>query len=115
MWSAEVARQLRERGHDVVAVLERPDLQGQSDSTVFEIANYERRAVVTENAPDFHRLASKAVQSSAPHYGVVFTSIHRFPRSNPRTIGRLVRALGQLLHDDRDLTNQEWWLPESNP
>ena len=110
MWSAEIARQLRERGHDVAAVLERPKLRGGSDAAVFELARLEQRVVVTENARDFHKLAAEALRSSASHSGLVFTSIHRFPRGDRRSIGPMVRALDRLLQDDPDLTDQEWLL-----
>ena len=37
--------------HDVEAVLERSDLVGRTDDVVFECAQSEGRAVVTENVP----------------------------------------------------------------
>jgi hypothetical protein len=50
MFSPEIARQLRLRGHDVVAVLEQLELVRLLDPDVFEAAQTEQRTVVTENA-----------------------------------------------------------------
>lgn len=115
MWSAEVARQLRERGHDVIAVVERSDLRGLPDATIFELADAEGRAIVTENARDFHQLAMSAIRSSTAYPGVVYTSNQRFPRGDSRTIGRVSQALEQLLTEGIDLSNREWWLSEPTP
>ena len=43
-----VADELRDRGHDAVAVLEM-EMQGAPDADVFELAVKEQRVVVTEN------------------------------------------------------------------
>jgi len=74
MWSASVAVQLRRRGHDVAAVLERPDLRGQSDAAVFSAAQTEERAIVTENVIDYRPIAAAELQRSTTHCGVVFTT-----------------------------------------
>ncbi len=95
MYAPAVARQLRQREHDAVAVGERPDLRGLPDRTLFAAAAVERRALVTENARDFMILASELVETSA-HFGLVLTSAKRFPRHEAGT-GALVRALESLL------------------
>jgi predicted nuclease of predicted toxin-antitoxin system len=43
MWSPEIARQLRSRGFDVVAVVERSDLRSASDDDVLAVARLEER------------------------------------------------------------------------
>jgi hypothetical protein len=48
MWPAVLAEQLRGRGHDVVAVLERDDLVHQRDEVIFQASQVEQRAVFTE-------------------------------------------------------------------
>lgn len=110
MWSAEVAVQLRRRGHDVAAVAERSDLRGQTDSTVFGVAQAEGRAVVTENAIDFRPLALDAIQHGRVHAGLILTSNRRFPRHDRRTIGRLIGALDELLASGMDGEDLEYWL-----
>jgi hypothetical protein len=41
---------------------------------------------------------------------LVFTLNRLFPRGDPRTVGRLVTALDDLLSTDPDLERQEIWL-----
>lgn len=111
-FSPEVARQLRDRGHDAVAVRELVEVRGLSDRDVLGLATLERRAIVTENVADFVELHRSAVVASASHFGIVFTSPRQFPRTR-RAIGRIVRALDSLLvaHPSADaLRDQTWWL-----
>lgn len=113
-FSPEIARQLRERGHDVVAARERVELHGLSDRELLGVAVSERRAIVTENVIDFVPLHAEALATSASHFGVVFTSSRTFPRTR-RAIGRLVRALDRLLAEhaaDDALRDQTWWLQQ---
>lgn len=92
-----IARQLRDRGPDVVAAKERGELCGLSDSELFAWALAEDRVVVTENVRDFVPLHEALLAQGRPHPGVVFASNQRFPRGKPATIGALVRALDALL------------------
>jgi predicted nuclease of predicted toxin-antitoxin system len=111
-FSPEIARQLRSRGHDVVAARERADVHGLADSELLALATVERRAVVTENVADFVELHRTSVVTRQPHHGIIFTSPRQFPRTR-RAIGRMVRALDGLLgaHPlDDALTDQTWWL-----
>ena len=110
MWSADIAEQLRRRGHDVVAVTELPNLRGLRDAELFAIAQTEGRAIVTENVSDFRPLAAHALQQGRPHFGLVFTTNRSFPRHDPRTIGRLIAALHDLLSLGPDSSNLEHWL-----
>jgi len=50
---------LRQRGHDVVAVVDGTDLVGCSDRIILEVASSELRAVVTNNIKDFRPLAAE--------------------------------------------------------
>ncbi|MFL5839912.1 MAG: DUF5615 family PIN-like protein [Thermoleophilaceae bacterium] len=61
--SPEIARQLRDRGHDVVAVGERSDLRGRSDRVHFASLPDERRAIVTRDLGDFRSLLAAALRS----------------------------------------------------
>jgi hypothetical protein len=110
MWSAAIAVQLRRRGHDVVAVLERPEPRGQPDEVVFVAAQAEERVIVTENVIDYRPLAAHDIQRGGSYAGLIFTTSRRFPRHDVRTAGRLVRALDELLVEIPDRQNQEHWL-----
>ncbi len=91
-----IAAQLRLQGHDVVAVVERPDLIRSADGTLWAAARTERRAIVTEDVGDFMRLASQDAAIGKPQPGLVLIHHRRFSRSN-RHIGRIVASLHALL------------------
>lgn len=110
MGSPEIAVQLRRRGHDVVAVAERPELRGQPDATVFAAAQTEERAVVTENVLDYRPLGAVELEHGRSHGGLIFTINRRFPRHDARTAGRLVTALEAFLAAETAITNREMWL-----
>jgi Domain of unknown function (DUF5615) len=107
MWSAAVAVQLRNRGHDVQAVDERTELRSKSDQTLFEVAQLEQRTLVAENVPDFRRISTRHVAAGGTHYGIVYT---RISRHKPGAIGRLVTALDDLLNRDPPIGNSEYWV-----
>lgn len=93
-----VARQLRERGYDVVAVAERDDLRGRPDPEIFDAAIAEGRAVVTEDVRDFSLLVVQAAELDRRHPGVILTMGSRYPR-RPGTRVRLAEALAALLEE----------------
>lgn len=110
-FSPEIARQLRDRGHDAVAMREL-EARGLADRDVLALATLQRRAIVTENVADFVELHRVAIITGAAHFGVVFTSPRQFPRTR-RAIGRMVRSLEALIaaHPGADaLRDQTWWL-----
>jgi hypothetical protein len=112
-YSPEIARQLRTRDHDVVAVAERADLVGISDDELFRRMAQERRAIVTNNVKDFRPLATRAAVATDDHYGLLFTSDRRRD-----TIGRFVDALDGFLrrHEgEESYRNQVQWLSASSP
>jgi hypothetical protein len=53
MYPRRLAEQLRAEGHDVVAVVELPDLVGREDAEVARWACERGRVVVTENVVDY--------------------------------------------------------------
>jgi len=110
MLSPEIAAQLRRRGHDAVAVGERTDLRAQSDAIIFARAQREGRAIVTENVSDFRPLASFELQQGRSCPGLIFMTNRRFPRNDPRTAGRLVTALNDLLSTTLGPADPETWL-----
>jgi predicted nuclease of predicted toxin-antitoxin system len=114
MWPASLAEQLRKRGHDVVAVIERKDLTHAADDTVFETSRREERAVFTENVRDYLPLATDCLGRSQEFFGLVLTSDQTFPRGHSRILGRVVAALDRYLieHPASDaLRNRIDWLP----
>jgi predicted nuclease of predicted toxin-antitoxin system len=93
--SPEIARQLRERGHDVVAVGERAGLRGRPDRVHFASLPDEQRAIVTRDLADFRPLLAEALRRGGKTYGLV--CVPRRFSLNRAGIGRLVRALDALL------------------
>jgi hypothetical protein len=90
MYPAALAELLRDRGHDVVAVVEVAELVGRPDGDVVRWAHEHERAVVTENVVDYAGLEPGA------HGGLVLVNSRRWPRTRSR-IPRLADALGALL------------------
>jgi predicted nuclease of predicted toxin-antitoxin system len=98
--SPEIARQLRNRGHDVVAVGEHPDLKGRSDHVHFACLADEQRVIVTQDLRDFRPLLAAAMRTGTPTYGLICVS-RRFQPSGAQC-GRLVRALDHFLERNPD-------------
>ena len=67
MLSPAIARELRERGHDVLAVADRPGWIALSDPEVMALARTERRAVVTNNLRDYRPLRAAWRDLHAKH------------------------------------------------
>jgi hypothetical protein len=111
MLSPQIARALRARGHDVLAVKEHDEWIGRSDPAVLQLAREQRRAIVTNNLRDFRPLQVDVLASGEGHFGMVFV-----PPGYRRTradVGRLVAALEVQLAaypGDEDLANGECWL-----
>jgi len=91
-----IAVQLRFQGHDVVAVVERPDLHGAADEMLWAVARTESRVVVTQDVGDFVRLALQDAAIGRPHPGLALIHTRWFSRGD-RHVGRLVASLGALL------------------
>jgi hypothetical protein len=112
MYSAAIAKALRARRRDVVAVVEREVLRGVSDPELFEAAQTEGRAIVTENVRDFAPLASGYDARGEAHHGLVLVPPSKYPRANPRTVGKMVAALEALAgnHESDVPTSLRTWL-----
>ena len=109
MFSAEIAIQLRRRGHDVLAVNERRDFWELPDPDLFQAAQAEQRILVTENGSHFLRLDRTYRQQGESHHGLILTTHHRFDRRGSRGIGQLVLALDALLR------TREGWPTGNSP
>ncbi len=117
-YSPDIAAALRESGHDVVSVKERPELLSLSDEELLSAMAEERRALLTENVQDFAPLVRRRAAESTSHYGVIFTSPRSMPRSK-ETIGAYVKLLERLMRthpdDDDFLDRVDWLTPQVSP
>jgi len=98
MYTPAVAEQLRAHGHDA-ASLHDPEyraLEGEADEEVWAAAIADGRALVTEKVSDFRRIEAAALARGEPTAQLILTTDRQFPRGDPATLGRLVRALDAL-------------------
>jgi hypothetical protein len=113
--SPEIARQLRSRGHHVVAVSERPDLRERSDRVHFASQPDEQRAIVTRDLGDVRPLLADALRRGQATYGLVYVP-RRFAL-NREGLGPIVTTLDALLiahpaFDAAVTAGGEIWLQE---
>jgi predicted nuclease of predicted toxin-antitoxin system len=92
MLSAQIAEQIRSRGHDALAVDETPELRGFPDPDLFAQPQEQERAIVTYNREDFLALDREYRSHQRAHHGVVILRPRRFPQG-AASIGALVTAL----------------------
>jgi hypothetical protein len=110
--SPAVARALRDRGHDVIAVAEHAELRSLADASILVAAASDHRVVVTQDIEDFTRIGSQRLPDGRWHRGVVLASPRSFPPSK-RSAGPLIRALELLLtsrHPSEELAGEMIWL-----
>lgn len=103
MWSHEIALQLRSRRHDVIAATE-PEHEarygGLDDEIVFERAQEDGRALVTENVGDFERARVAFERTGRSHHGLIYARAPQFNRNlGAGVIGPMVLALERLLSE----------------
>jgi hypothetical protein len=112
MYTHAIAEQLRARGHDANAVVERAEVRGLADTDIFALAQTEQRTVVTEDIADLSVIADDYDQRGQVHYGLVLVDRGRFPRASPGTIGRMVTELDGLLEERPKTTpvSLRYWL-----
>jgi hypothetical protein len=114
MHAPAVAAELRARGHDAVAVKERPELIGLPDRELLVAASAEGRALVTENVKDFAALHTSMTAGGEHHAGLVFTHPRRFPRHARNHLAVLASVLALFLANEagalRGVDSFVWWL-----
>jgi predicted nuclease of predicted toxin-antitoxin system len=104
-----IAALLRQRGFDVVSVIEREDIAGRSDRMILDIASEEGRAVITNNVKDFRPLAAERLARGQAHGGLIL-----LPSKRTRTravVESLADAIGRVLEAHPEgLEASERWL-----
>ena len=111
-FSFRIAEQLRKKGCDVIAVVERPELREMSDEALLRWAGRNDRALVTENVQDFLPIHAEFLNHGEQHCGLILTSARRFPRSTDG-FGVLITALARLLSENQAssrLLSDIFWL-----
>lgn len=107
--SPRIAVLLREAGYDVLAVADRHDLVACSDRAVFEAANAEGRAVVTNNIKDFRPLAAEWLAMGRTHPGLILLpSARTRTRAAVHTLAAAVQAV--LSAHPEDIAGSEQWI-----
>jgi len=118
MVSSTVAVQLRRRGHDVVAVQDPAllHLRGLPDCDLLQHAAGARRAVVTDNVPDFFDCDRRRLERADPHHGLLLFGNETFPRHRHEVfVSRVLAVLDRELreHPDDDDTSWVRWLQDA--
>lgn len=109
MLPAAIAEQLRQRGHDVIAVSEHPELPGLPDPELLEHCGREQGAIVTYNGDDYLELDRRYRSEGRDHAGVVILNPRRFPQG-AATIGALVHSLVTFLSQEPTYPSFIHWL-----
>ena len=109
MLAGAIAQQLRRRGHDAIAAVERPELRGLDDPALFERAQVQARALVTYNRDDFLALDRLHRAERREHNGLVILNPRRFPQGTA-SVGRLVESLDALVRAGPPYPSFVQWL-----
>jgi hypothetical protein len=112
LYTPLIAARLRELGHDVVSVHDRPPLLGTPDPELLRLMAAEHRAILTDNVADFMAVITGLALAGDDHYGLLLTSDAAMPRSR-NTIGLFVRTLDHYLRGrtaEDALRNRIDWL-----
>lgn len=93
MLSPKIGAGLEDRGPDVDAVTQRPDLMAlHDDEPILAATTAEGRIMVTTNIGDFAVLDARWAAESRTHAGIVFVTTSAFPQDRS-FIGSVVKAL----------------------
>jgi hypothetical protein len=101
MWTPTIARELRRRGFDVVAISETshaPRYAGFSDDAVFARAQDDTLTIVTDNVSDYEMVRRGWESRGRAHQGIIYALNPPFNRHRGDSIiGDMVRALEHFL------------------
>lgn len=104
-----VARPLRERGHDVLAIVEHREYWGMSDDGIVELAIAQKRITVTFDLADYSGILAQAA-SSEGHCGAIFISSKVAAQSH---FGKVIKGIEDALKtwpDQDGWRNRIHWL-----
>lgn len=102
MISPRVARELRDKGFDVVAVkADRPEWEALPDREILRHAAAEGRTVVSNDVLDFQLIHNRMMAEGEGHFGILFTDDAAMPR-NKASIPLWVQTLAGFLETNRD-------------
>lgn len=104
-----VAVQLRDRGHDVIAVTEHAELRGCPDAAHLRWCERAGRAIVTYDRGDFLALDRDYKTAGTEHGGIVILTVGAFPQ-RASSIDKLVRSLDRLLRAGKPYPSFVHWL-----
>lgn len=96
-----VGEALGERGHDVLAVDQSPELREYEDLDLLRLAREESRVLVTANVGDFMEHVTEWAQVGESHAGIVMVTY----QVTQGRFGLLIQGLEELFQD----TTQEQW------
>jgi predicted nuclease of predicted toxin-antitoxin system len=99
MLSGAIAKQLRARGIDVVAVVEDSALIGTADEDLLAHAAVQQRVLVTVNVADFAGLANDWRAGGRAHAGLVYVTNRTFSQDRS-FVGAIASALAALIDAD---------------
>ena len=94
-YSPLIARGLRHRRHDAIAVAE-AGWEAEDDESLLELCRGEQRALLTNNVADFAVIGRRWQLEGRSHHGMIFTADASLPRTRD-AIGRYVSALDTLM------------------
>jgi hypothetical protein len=110
-YSPLIARELRARGHDVVAAVE-VGWETEDDDALLGLCADQQRTLLTNNVADFAVIARQWQTEGRAHGGLVFSSDASRPGTRD-TIGRYVEALAALMQEnpsDESFLDRIHWL-----
>lgn len=92
-----LGRPLRDDGHDVMALSERPELEGLADPEVLGLAAAEGRVLITRNSRDFAPLLRDWAEAGRSHAGCILIWSLRHDEFGP-----ILQGLRHLLDERPD-------------
>jgi hypothetical protein len=92
-----IAVPLGRDGHDVLALSDRPDLEGMADPAVLEFATADGRILITRNSRDFAPLLRQWAEAGRSHAGCILIWTLRHDQFGP-----VLEGLRRLLAERPD-------------